>query len=84
MTTGSIARLPLQGSCIRVVYSLEGMEMFAIGVLVSSSADSILMEQYSDQFGPVDPFRLTIQWSNVIRLTVDGPASASSRSARTR
>jgi hypothetical protein len=81
MTTGSFGTFPLQGSSIRVVYNLEGMEMFAIGVLVCSNADSVLIEQCSDQFGPIEPFRLTIQWSDVIRLTIDGPASASSRCA---
>jgi hypothetical protein len=72
----SIRDLPLPGSCVRVVYSIDGFELFAIGVLIRSSRDHIVMEQYSDQYGPVDPFRLTIQWATIIRMTVNGPALA--------
>ena len=82
MTPDSIGRPPLPGSCIRVVYSLNGLEMFAIGVLVGLTRDHVIMEQYSDQYGLVDPFRLTIPWSDIIRLTINGPAAAPSRSGR--
>jgi len=75
MTPQSIVHLPLPGSCIRVVYSIDGFELFAIGVLISSGQDHITLQQYSDQYGPVEPFRLTLRWSAIIRLTVDGPAT---------
>jgi hypothetical protein len=76
MTPDSVRNLPLSESCIRVVYSIDGLELFAIGVLLRSGSDHITIQQYSDQFGPVEPFRLIIQWSDVVRLTVDGPAAA--------
>jgi hypothetical protein len=60
------------------VYSIDGLEMFAMGVGVHCANDHIMMDQYADQYGPVNPFRLTIPWSNVIRLTVNGPASPDS------
>jgi hypothetical protein len=75
MIPHSIRHLPLPGSCIRVVYSIDGFELFAIGVIISAGEDHIAMEQYSDQYGPVEPFRLTLQWSTIIRLTVNGPAT---------
>ena len=65
---------PLPGSCIRVVYGIEGLELFAIGVLVRTSLEGITMEQYSDQYGPVEPYLLTIEWSTIVRLTLNGPA----------
>ena len=76
MTPDSMNRLPLPGSCIRVVYSNDGLEMFAIGVLVSSGNDHITLQQHADQYGPIEPFRLTILWPDIIRLTVNGPAAA--------
>ena len=76
MTPDAILNLPLPGSCIRVVYAIDSFELFAIGVLIRSGRDHITMEQYSDQYGPVEPFRLTIQWSSIIRMTVNGPAAA--------
>jgi hypothetical protein len=76
MTPDSINHPPLPGSCIRVVYSIDGLEMFAMGVLVHCARDHITMEQYADQYGPLHPFRLTVQWSNVIRLTLNTPAAS--------
>lgn len=76
MTPESIRNLPLPGSCIRVVYSIDGFELFAIGVLIRSGRDHVVIEQYSDQYGPVEPFRLTIQWSTIVRMTVNGPAAS--------
>jgi hypothetical protein len=37
------------------------------------------MQQYFDQYGSIDPFRLTIPWSSIVRLTMNGPAAATSR-----
>ena len=81
MSDDSIRSWPLPGSCIRVVYCIDGLELFAIGVLIRSDRDQITVEQYSDQYGPVEPFRLAIQWSNIVRLTANGPA-ADNRSGR--
>jgi hypothetical protein len=67
---------PAPGSCIRVLYSLEGLELFAIGILIRAEDDRIIMQQHADQYGAVEPFPLTIQWSTVIRLTMNGPAAA--------
>jgi hypothetical protein len=74
LTPDSLRQWPLPGSGIRVVYSVDGLELFAIGVLVHSGLDAIIMEQYSDQYGPVEPYLLTIEWSAIVRLTVNGPA----------
>jgi hypothetical protein len=64
------------GSCIRVVYSIEGLDLFAIGILIDNARDHITMQQYSDQYGPVEPFRLIIPRHAIIRL------SASERRSR--
>jgi hypothetical protein len=56
--------------------------MFAIGVLIRSDRDQMTLTQYSDQYGPVEPFRLDIQWSDIVRLTANGPAAAASPAAR--
>jgi hypothetical protein len=82
MNDDSISPWPLPGSCIRVVYSINGLEMFAIGVLIRSDHNQMTVEQYSDQYGPVEPFRLAIQWSNIIRLTANGPAAGATPPAR--
>jgi hypothetical protein len=75
MTSDAIRNLPLPGSCIRVVYAMDGFELFAIGMLIRSGPDHIAMEQYSDQYGPIEPFRLTIPWSGIVGMTVNGPAA---------
>jgi hypothetical protein len=75
MNRESISRLPLPGSRIRIVYSAEGLEMFAIGILIGSGDGHITIRQYADQYGPVEPYQLIVQWSAIIRLTVDGPAA---------
>jgi hypothetical protein len=69
--------LPVPGSCIRIVYSIEGFELFAIGVLVQADWQAITLEQYSDQYGPIEPFRSTIPWSAITYMTVGGRTSRS-------
>jgi hypothetical protein len=81
MMSDSINPLFAPGSCIRVVYSADGLEMFAIGVILKSGKDHLTLEQYSDQYGPVAPFRLAVRWSAIIRLTVNG-AVAENRARR--
>ena len=69
MTPHPICDSPLPGSCIRVVYRVGAFELFAIGILNRSAEDHLVMEQHSDQYGPVGPFRLTIPCSSIIRLS---------------
>ena len=76
MTKESSRHWPAPGSCIRVVYCLDRLELLAIGILIRADDDRIIMQQQADQCGPVEPFQLTIQWSSVIRLTINGPAAA--------
>jgi hypothetical protein len=82
MTLDAIRRLPRSGACIRVVYTLDGLELFAIGVLIHSDQDHLTMQQFFDQLGSVDPVQLIIPWSGIVRITMNGPAAGASRSSR--
>jgi hypothetical protein len=66
---------PAPGSAVRLLYVLDRLELLAIGILISADEDRIVMQQHADQCGPVEPFRLTISWFTVIRLTINGPAT---------
>ena len=76
MTKESSRPWPAPGNRIRVVYSIDRQELLAIGILIHADDDRITMQQQADQYGPVEPFQLTIQWSTVIRLTISGPAAS--------
>lgn len=69
MNPHSIQHLPLPGSCIRVVYSIDAFELFAIGILIGAAEDHLVIEQQADQYGSVEPFCLTIPRSSIIRLS---------------
>ena len=44
------------------------------GFQVDSTPDGIIIELYSDQNGPVEPFLCSIGWSNIVQLTLNGLA----------
>jgi hypothetical protein len=67
---------PAPGSAIRVVYSLDRLELLAVGILISADDDRVVMQQHADQHGPIEPFRLTVEWDTVVQLTINGPAAA--------
>jgi len=72
MRPHSICHLPPPGSCVRVVYGLDGFELFAIGILIGVAEEQLLIEQQADQYGPVGPFRLAIPYSSIIRFSAGG------------
>jgi hypothetical protein len=59
---------------VYAAYRVNDLEMLAIGVLVDSTPDGIIIELYSDQNGPVEPFLCSIGWSNIVQLTLNGLA----------
>ena len=76
MTHESSRPWPAPGSRVRVAYSIDRLELLAVGVLIHADADRITMQQQADQYGSVEPFQLTIQWSTVLQITISGPAAA--------
>ena len=58
----------LLGKRVEVAYRFGAIELFAVGVLMGYSQDSVIIEQDADQYGAIPVLTLKIPYARIIRL----------------
>jgi hypothetical protein len=58
----------LLGKRIEVAYRFGPIDLFALGVLMGYSEDSIIIEQDADQYGAIPVLTLKIPYTRIIRM----------------
>ena len=66
----------LLGRRVELVYRFCSMELFARGILLGHTDESVWIEQQADQYGPVESIQLHIPYASIIRLNERPPDRA--------